>query len=595
MPYSANVRDLRERSNEELMTRTPTLLDLEDIQNDETGRSYWLVGVEGKLRLPINSPILVGRGPYNHVVIDDTRVSWQHARIAPQRDGLVIYDLNSTNGTMVNGETVTRQTLKANDVVCFGSRAFRIESSKANQRTELTRFDPEGATIGEMAPFAVRDALEEEVLPVPASTAELPAVDLNQLEDAYRKLGTLYSFMQAICKTIDKRELLALIGTKMREVYPQSSVGIYLRAPHGTDERAFQLAQWAGARTAQPAVVLSDDVSRLVLEARRAILTESGMYAPMIDRDEALGVIHVARHDDGRSFSHPDLDLLSGMAAPAALILQNTRMHEDSLLRDRLKYDLELAEEIQRSFLPREVISVDGIELFAEYRAAYGVGGDFYDVFWVGPDRLGVFIGDISGKGVSAALIMARTSTELRAAALSLVDPVAVLTAMNSSLIARQQPEMFFTGIYFTMNVKTGEVLLANAGHPPPYRIRSDGTLEPITDGAACAVGILDDAGFEATTFWLAEGDTLVLYTDGIIEAPNTSGELYGEARLEACLALAGTRPNQIAQDILRSVDEHATDVTVRDDLTLFICQRSVLSRMSLQPRHRNSAAGVVK
>jgi serine phosphatase RsbU (regulator of sigma subunit) len=563
---------LLDAKKDEPSVRTPTLLDVHEAEDG--ARSYWLVGLEGTVRLPINAPILVGRGPYNHVVLDDARVSWQHARIAPQAGGLVIHDLNSRNGTMVNGTVVTRQQLHANDIVCFGARAFRIEriaQERPPSASPAAPFDPEGATIGAMPAFdEFADTSPPFDLPAGTSTADVPIVDLNKLEDAYKNLGTLYSFMQAISKTIDRRELLALIGTKTREVYPSSSVGAYLRAQDGS----FVLSHWASAGGGGAEDVLPDEIRERVTSTHRALLTPGGMYAPMIDRDEVLGVIHVASERGG--FTPADLDLLTGMAAPAAIMLQNTRMHEESLLRDRLKYDLELAEEIQRSFLPREVISVDGIELFAEYRAAYGVGGDFYDVFWVGPDRLGIFIGDIAGKGVSAALIMARTSTELRAAALSLVEPALVLTAMNKAVIARNQPELFFTGIYLTLDVRTGAVLLASAGHPAPYVRRADGRVETITEGAASAVGILDDAAFTATELQLGFGDTLVLYTDGVIEAPDAHGELYGAARLEACLVAAGKRPADIAARILRSVDEHARDVVGRDDLTLLICQTSL-------------------
>ncbi len=125
------------------------------------------------------------------------------------------------------------------------------------------------------------------------------------------------------------------------------------------------------------------------------------MFAPMIDRGEVLGIVHVGAFENRSAFTPADLELLNSMAATSAMMLQNTRMHDETLLRDRLKYDLELAGKIQKSFLPREVISVEGLELFAEYRAAYSVGGDFYDVFWVGEDKLAVFIGDISGKGVA--------------------------------------------------------------------------------------------------------------------------------------------------------------------------------------------------
>ena len=209
------------------------------------------------------------------------------------------------------------------------------------------------------------------------------------------------------------------------------------------------------------------------------------MYAPMIDRGETIGVIQVTA--DGRNgrggFSRGDLDLLNGMATPAAIMLQNTRMYEASLARDRLNHDLELAAQIQKSFLPREVISVEGLDLYAVYRAAYTVGGDFYDVFWVGPDRLAVFIGDISGKGVSAALLMARISSELRVAAMAQVEPVAVLSMMNTATLMHARSEFFFTAIYLTLDVKTGEVVLANAGHCTPYWCHADGRVEAVTAG----------------------------------------------------------------------------------------------------------------
>jgi phosphoserine phosphatase RsbU/P len=538
------------------------------------GVTYSLVDLHGEARVAIHGPILVGRGPYNHVVIDDTRVSWQHARIAPQQNGLVIYDLNSRNGTLVNGAAVTRQSLEPGDVLSFGKREYRIESSVPEEEEPAeARFDPEGATIGD----AGGQWLEEEMRDrIPTVTSEIPAlVNLNHLEDAYQKLGKLYSFVQAICTTIDKKALLGLIAAKTREVYPRSNVGIYLRGSSDGDPRAFQLAHVAGGAVPLAAPLLPEDVRARVFAERKAVLMAGGMYAPMIDRGETLGVIHVAARGPASAFGHADLDLLTGMATPAALMLQNTRMHEESLLRDRLKYDLELAAEIQRSFLPSELMVVDGVDLFAEYRAAYGIGGDFYDIFWVGPERLGVFIGDISGKGVSAALVMARTSSELRSTALALVEPVAVLTAMNKALIARQQPELFFTGIYFTLDVTTGEIELANAGHPPPYLRRAAGGVEPFLAGASGAIGIFDDATFESARFRLGDGDSLVLYTDGIIEAPSSAGELYGEGRVAACLAASSSHPAELAHQLLASVDEHAAGVTVRDDLTIFVCRRS--------------------
>jgi len=609
--------------------------------------SFWLVGLAGnarRLRLSADGPLLVGRGAHNHLVLNDYRISRQHARVAPEPDGFVVYDLNSANGTWINGLSVRRQLLKPNDQVNFGPFEFRLElqmeevagadssgratrgpteivtkftqtapppSAEATRMATRATIPPEGEGALPFAnPFDSPFDSSTALIPIPRDSArflaEAAPVDLNQLEDAHEDLRTLYAFMQAISTTIDRRELLALIGDKVLELYPAASaVTIYERArdvlPKGggpaARSSAFQRIHSVGDEALRGGPTVPEAASARLLRARRAIFSAQSpggatsgptMYAPMIDRSDMLGVIYVAGGPRFDGFTAGDLDLLSGMAVPAAIMLQNARMHEHSLERERLKRDLELAAQIQQSFLPREVLSVPGIEFLATYKAAYTVGGDFYDVFWVGPDLLAVFIGDISGKGVAAALLMARISGELRVAALAHVDPVAVLTIMNKAVINRGQPELFFTAIYFTLDVKTGEVSLATAGQPSPYVCHDDGIVEAITEGASTAVGILEDPAFTATNFLLEHGDSIVLYTDGVVEASNAAGALYGDERLAQCLAGAGSRPNDISEHILRSVAQHIGTASANDDLTIFICHRRLDAPPSLSPRRHS-------
>jgi sigma-B regulation protein RsbU (phosphoserine phosphatase) len=598
--------------------------------------SYWLVGLAGnarRVRLSADGPLLVGRGAHNHLVLNDFRISRQHARVAPEPDGFVVYDLNSANGTWVNGVAVRRQQLNPNDQVTFGPFEFRLDfqieataaADPVTRRpteiiTKFTQLAPPANAAAAMR-MSTRATIPPEgegslpladehiaaLVPVRDSTkflAEAAPVDLNQLEDAYENLGTLYAFMQAISKTIDRRELLALLADKVLELYPAASaVSIYervrgaLASDPGEARNLFQLIHSVGAPASRGGPTMPEAVSRVLLTARRAIFsaqspeTTSGttMYAPMIDRADTLGVIYVAGDPRLEGFNAGDLELLNGMAVPAAIMLQNTRMHVESLQRERLNRDLELAAQIQKSFLPREVLSVPGIEFLATYKAAYTVGGDFYDVFWVAPDQLAVFIGDISGKGVAAALLMARISGELRVAALAHIDPVAVLTIMNKAVINRGQPELFFTAIYFTLDVKTGEVWLATAGQPSPYLCHAGGGVEAITEGASGAVGIFDDPQFTATRLVLEHGDSIVLYTDGVVEAANVDGALYGDERLARCLAGAGSRPDDISEHILRSVGEHTRTASANDDLTIFICHRRLDAPPSLQPRRQSA------
>jgi pSer/pThr/pTyr-binding forkhead associated (FHA) protein len=189
---------------------------------------YWLVGVEGKarrVRLPINTPLLVGRGASNHVVLDDPRISRQHARFAPQHDGAYLYDLNSANGTIVNGVGVTKHKLAPDDVIRFGRYSFRMEVIDE----PVAEPDLETPTL-----IATESVARMLVGRESAGSGERPMVDLTQLQDAHQKLGTLYSFMKAISSTIDRSELLRLIGAKIREVYPHSrAVAIYVRTGKG--------------------------------------------------------------------------------------------------------------------------------------------------------------------------------------------------------------------------------------------------------------------------------------------------------------------------------------------------------------------------
>jgi serine phosphatase RsbU (regulator of sigma subunit) len=548
---------------------------------------FWLVGFSGTdVRLPVDGPLLIGRGPYNHIVLDDTHISWQHARVVPSADGseLLLHDLGSTNGTMVNGSRVTRHRLAPDDTLCFGRFAFRIERS-------AVRGTPSGRpprNLETEAKLRVADPvdlvdIDTDEHDVPPDTTESPVLDLRQLEDAHNKLGVLYSFVQAISQSHDTRELLELVGDRVRSVFPLAhAVRIHLREVDG-----LVLAHdCLGTRS--PDAHLPEDVQRQVATLRRSLVLSRRVVAPMLDRGELVGVIELEVEPPP---TRSGLDLLDGMASTAAMHVQNTRMREARAKRDRLEHDLELAAEIQRSFLPREVIAVEGLDLFVEYRSAYAVGGDFYDVFWVAPGRLGVFVGDISGKGVSAALHMARISSELRSAALTHVAPRLVLETMNAAVLARRQPELFFTAIYFTLEIETGEIVLGNAGHPSPYIKRTDGRTETVTAGASGAIGILDDATFVEAHLRLEDGDGLVLYTDGITEALDRRGVMFGDERLEAALASATPRANDIAEQVLTSVDRHARGVLVNDDLTFLVCQRRMDKKRSMQPRRRGSGS----
>lgn len=542
----------------------------------------WLVAVDGELsgrRFSLDAPCLVGRGPYNHVVLDDTRISRQHAKVSPEPGGHIVYDLNSANGTFVNEVQVKRQKLAPGDVLRFGPFSFRFES-EALDRTgpiKLGKFVEVHTQVGVDPPSKIIDSLD-------ASLATNPGVahDLAELEDADRKLRTLYAFMQSIATTLESGELFSRILKNLLELFPTASaVAVYLRE----QTTGMMEPRKVMRRDAAPPSLstLPGLFHEEVVQKGRAILSAplvpgakgaggTSMHAPMIFGNDVQGVLHVRAEDTKVGFNQSDLDLLTGLASQAAMALSNARMHAESLKQQRLQQDLLLAEQIQKSFLPRQLPSVEGIEFVTEYRPAYSVGGDFYDLFWLDHERIGVFIGDVSGKGVSAALLMARISSDLRVAALAEPSPARAISRVNQAVLERKQHDIFVTGIYLSLDVKTRQLTLANAGHLPPFvRRKTRGELVRVEGGSGTAIGIFDEAVYEQTTIQLEPGDTLVLCTDGILEATDELGEQFGFERLELSLSSGTSRPKDVADRLQRDLREHVGDAAQYDDVTMIL------------------------
>jgi sigma-B regulation protein RsbU (phosphoserine phosphatase) len=393
----------------------------------------WLIALDGGLtgrRFPLDTTFLVGRGPYNHVVIDDVRISRQHAKISPEAGGHVVHDLNSANGSFVNDEPIQKRELYPGDVVRFGPFRFRFEADpdtdisiarpmrRQHRAEELTR-------RGFEVPTKIVGAVD-------AATALKPG--LVELEDADRKLTTLYAFVRAISATLDQTELLDLVVKSLLDVFPAAQIAaVYMLDRETKRMEPLRLLQRNGRPVPDVMVTaLPYELHLEIVQKGRATLSApmsltfddeapaSGglmMHVPMLYGTSVLGVLNVRARPES-AFSQSDLDLFTALAAHAALALTGARMHQESLARERLAQDLVLAQQIQKSFLPSVLPVVEGVAFVADYEPAYSIGGDFYDVFWITPERIGVIIGDVSGKGVSAALLMARVSSDLRAAML---------------------------------------------------------------------------------------------------------------------------------------------------------------------------------
>lgn len=244
-----------------------------------------------------------------------------------------------------------------------------------------------------------------------------------------------------------------------------------------------------------------------------------------------------------------------------------------ALLQD-LQKELDIARVIQEAMLPNSTapFTEKGIEIAGKMLPAKEIGGDFYDYFALDHENLALFIADVSGKSISACLYMVVTKSILRALSRRKLTPIEVITQMNELLSTDNLSNMFVTGFYAVLNVRTGELAYCNAGHNPPYIISANGTTTPLNSTRSIALGVEDPPAiaYVVKNHTLSEGDSLFLYTDGITEAMNPQGDLFGESRLENILIKSGnTSCSGRVEEVIAGVKNFADGAAQSDDLTL--------------------------
>jgi len=252
-------------------------------------------------------------------------------------------------------------------------------------------------------------------------------------------------------------------------------------------------------------------------------------------------------------------------------VLRNAQKEHDQLVA--IQYDLTVARNIQQAILPKIFPPFPDrkeFDIYASMTAAKEVGGDFFDFFPIDTDRIGFVIGDVSGKGIPAAIFMAVSRTLLKATAVKGLPAGDCLSYVNDLLCPESVESMFVTIFYGILDTKTGEVEYANGGHNPPYIICKDGGITEIPHTGGIALGVLDDIKFSAKTLKLNPGDSIFLFTDGVTEAFSREEELYSEERLEGLLKDMNTlKVKEICQAIIKDVHEYSTGVQQSDDITV--------------------------
>lgn len=298
---------------------------------------------------------------------------------------------------------------------------------------------------------------------------------------------------------------------------------------------------------------------------------------PLMIKSDLYGVLLVSESAGGQRFRDRRLEIITGIAQQAALAIQNDRLQREMVARERLETEVQLARQIQQAFIPESLPEPPGWELAARWRTARQVGGDFYDVIELPGRRLGLFIADVADKGVPAAMYMALTRTLVRAAVLERGSPAEALRRVNELLLPDTRQGMFVTAFYAVVSLESGEMAYVNAGHNPPFWLRSDGSLERLTR-TGLPLGVMEEAGLAQHAIHLGAGDSLLLYTDGLSEAFSSEGEMFGEKRIEIALSAQRSASAQVLLDeIERILLLFLADQPLSDDLTMLVIRRQHL------------------
>ncbi|HEY8168492.1 MAG TPA: PP2C family protein-serine/threonine phosphatase [Candidatus Limnocylindrales bacterium] len=405
--------------------------------------------------------------------------------------------------------------------------------------------------------------------------------------DRYRELNLLYRASATIGACLDAADLPRLVLSEAQHAIPFDAGAVLLPVSPG-------VADWQPAGTTGREDTIANllaaaadlvDVARTTGRPDIAVWPDApagrpatAIGVPIRVGDDVLGVVVLGRLAGARAFTAGDEKLMLGLAGEAGIALERASMQERETRRLQLEEELAVARRIQLTLLPSAPPVIPGWRFAASYVAARQVGGDFYDfiVQAVPRQRLGLVIGDVTGKGVPAALMMAYTRAVLRAESMADRAPLEVLANTNRSMMEERRSRLFVSAFYAEIELDSGRLSYCNAGHDPPLWIAAGGRVRELENSGAI-LGAFRDAGLESRSVVLEPGESVVLYTDGLTEARNHQRELFGEERLRSAAGAsvaAGGDAASTLEALEMAVAAFTAGAEQADDLTIVVIQR---------------------
>jgi phosphoserine phosphatase RsbU/P len=531
----------------------------------------------------VDDVTVLGRAPECQIQLDSNMVSRRHAQVTRDKASYFVEDLGSGNGTFVNGKRIAERTLlKANDRVKLGPILLRFEPSDSQQKTMVDQTGNVEIT-GEMTATIMESADNASGFGV-----------LQVQPEA--KLRAVIEIARGLAGTVDLQAIVPRILETLFSIFPQADRGCVLFKDAETGNMV-PVAQKHRNPEADETVKLSRTILNKVLADRTGILSadatsdarfeaaasissltiRSMMCVPLLGLDGApMGVINLDTQNVLSRFTKDDLDLLLAVAGQAALSYESARLLTSHMEKIKQDSEMAIARNVQQALLPKVLPQAPGYEFFASYDSALAVGGDYYDAMLLDDGKVCLSFGDVAGKGVPASLVMSRISSVVRSIFKYVDDVEEAIRAVNNHMCSSAVEGRFVTYILALVDTKAHEMQLAIAGHMSPMIRKADGTIEEFDeDSVGVPVGVIEDYPYDELSRPIAPGETILFYTDGVSEAMNPKGELYGDKRVREFLRTSKGNAAEIGKALLADVRSHANGRAQNDDITIMIFSRN--------------------
>lgn len=560
-------------------------------------------GVVHELGNPVNS---IGRSVSNTIQIVDRRMSRNHLEIHLKNGRLILKDLGSKNGTQLNGRPATAQIeLAHNDRIQVGDTVMRVEFDDL-PGSPGQRDSTDGSTPALIEPTSSTSRIrvveeknwgstrgERRAGYSPNETGALEKTSIQDFKNPGRRLEILYQVTDAIRSVFSLNELLeqiiSIIQTVVRPdrtylllIDPESKalVPTVVKVSHGESPSEVKISSSIVSRCLKDGVSLlvSDAAMDQRFQASESVILNSirtAMVAPLIFKQESIGVIYVDTHSRSAAFTEEELEMLTSIANQAAVAITNARLQAQLVEQHKLAREMEIARTIQMNLLPKTYPDLPGYQLSAMSLPAKQVGGDYYDFLKMPNGRLGLAVADVSGKGVPAAILTATTRSYLQSETTHKDSSLAQTVSRMNRMVHRDVTnDMYVTMVLTVLDPVDGTIEYVNAGHAHPVLITQNGAMELLKTGGIF-LGLDDNSQYVSDKCIIPPGGVLVLYTDGVTDILSPENKPFGTERFYDLLRdKYHLSSEELRNAIYQACLRHRGSAEQFDDFTLMVLKR---------------------